>query len=1547
MSKFGYDGSATDYISPCNVIRGGVFNFSGGSYQKADKISVYGRFYAYNTTFGMNVSVNVKCAIYRKLDNSLVAETEERSLCQLSFAWTDFEFSEPPNLINGEDYILVVWSSLPSDSTDYSRIGYASNGTGRYQEKTYDSFPDPLSASSDTNKYCIYCEYSPIDWLSGWTYRKRHTINSASGAGTGYQVRIKAHYNSSEWANSEKSGFKGLTINTERALYEDGEIILPYQASDGNIRVKVYDAKTFQELHDYLVGTDALSDDYHGTPAIIKFGNYYVLCYGEHDAYGTLKIAYSTDLENWTIYDFPLSGDFTYPQLFVWKDGNLYLLIRYASPTSHDIWRLYKCTDVTNSSSWSLVNTIVDEGSDYRPYVISRVVYDETRLILTWGRYNFNTEQYENYLMCAYTDDLSTWYDADGNSVSLPLNYSKCHLTTLSDKVAYARAENYGNKIWILVRWRDLANNLLIEKTIGGSLSTYDFGIEGKGGELFYHPNEGFLRLYVNFKDSGEWKVRRYKFKNGTLTVEQTYSTTGTRIDAIRLIYPLVDSVIVPFHQNSGNSNDNTILICRPVDWDEDVYLNSHCRTDFGDVRFTKSDGTTLIDYWMEKKVDSDYAIFWVEIPYDLTNTNASIYIYYGKSDATYTNPQQHGEDTFLFFDDFENQTKFNEGTLSISYSQTNVKHGSYSLKAEGGENYKRKTIDQNSSRNRAFETWIMPLSSSVTSLAGIMIAAQTTEKNGYQALLDQRNGTDSSSPEQLRKDYSTENILETGNYNITTNTWYFLRTIWLNNGTIKMELYNENETLLKSISASDSTYTDGHYGICAYQNAIFDVYRVRKYVSPEPSHDIWGSEEIGGIFTILEFLNDTKKSIKEILSLAYKISTLLHRKIILIGNLLKYLSIEIHFSYFLKLLLNKLFSFSYISRSLKTQILTILQKVKEQISLTNIFSNNIKKFLSKSFSIIFIIKAFRVIIFSSIYSLFQRIYSLLISTNNIKEFLSNIFSLSYILKSSRYKIITLRFFIKKLVYRIFNILYLVKEFLLKMIVLISILRELKRTFLMVYFKISRYAHKIFRLIFSLTGKVFKTIVFENNLLLFLHIYLVSLNSVFQRIFKNITFLFNNLAFRFKDIYIANDIQAFISSILDFFYKLRILSSKILSINWKIRALVGNSISLLSSISGLVHKELLNIYKLFSLRTKELFLVSNIKNLVRRNLSIVNNILYRIYSSLTTYSDIKNLIISSIETISSIKKLVSKIIISIYSNIGRIFKILNINYTSGLFIEVLMNMSYFLVTRVKKIFSLINNVLSYISKSISSIFKIRELRERLLVFFNSIINLVRKTILVSYISKNIIYSLTILSYALDKFLTRIFVLLYNLSTTQFISKIHSTSYNLSGLLERLFLINYRIREFVFAILRIINSIKIFIRKKILSKYLTKQYVIIFKVLKYNIQKFINRVFKILYNNLKYLPSIFKIVYLIPKAVVLIFSIVNNIIKRISIICSTLYSVGFLKIYNILSLKFGVIRKLIILTLKLKQILPRFKLSTLQKTLKVKLDTLKYRIKEIL
>jgi len=97
------------------------------------------------------------------------------------------------------------------------------------------------------------------------------------------------------------------------------------------------------------------------------------------------------------------------------------------------------------------------------------------------------------------------------------------------------------------------------------------------------------------------------------------------------------------------------------TDSGKDVYLGTKCRSDFGDIRFTKADRETLMDYWMESKTDSE-AVFWVEVSEDLSS-DKSLYIYYDPSiDRSTTS---NGPATFLFFDHFNNLDHWTDVALS------------------------------------------------------------------------------------------------------------------------------------------------------------------------------------------------------------------------------------------------------------------------------------------------------------------------------------------------------------------------------------------------------------------------------------------------------------------------------------------------------------------------------------------------------------------------------------------------------------------------------------------------------------------------------------------------------------------------------------------------------------------------------------------------------------------------------------------------------------------------------------------------------------------
>ncbi|VVB90381.1 Uncharacterised protein [uncultured archaeon] len=81
------------------------------------------------------------------------------------------------------------------------------------------------------------------------------------------------------------------------------------------------------------------------------------------------------------------------------------------------------------------------------------------------------------------------------------------------------------------------------------------------------------------------------------------------------------------------------------------VYLGGNASSDFRDIRFTKSDGTTLLNYWIESYTPGVSAVVWVKVDSIPASPNtATIYLYYNNAAATTISS---GTNTFEFFDDF------------------------------------------------------------------------------------------------------------------------------------------------------------------------------------------------------------------------------------------------------------------------------------------------------------------------------------------------------------------------------------------------------------------------------------------------------------------------------------------------------------------------------------------------------------------------------------------------------------------------------------------------------------------------------------------------------------------------------------------------------------------------------------------------------------------------------------------------------------------------------------------------------------------------------
>jgi len=326
------------------------------------------------------------------------------------------------------------------------------------------------------------------------------------------------------------------------------------------------------------------------------------------------------------------------------------------------------------------------------------------------------------------------------------------------------------------------------------------------------------------------------------------------------------------------------------TDSGENVYLAGKSRADFGDVRFADNDGVTLLDYWIESKVNGDHAIFWVKVIDDLSTVNRTIYIYYGNPNAT---SESNVTATFIRVIDgaqpvvgswhldegtgttaHDTSGKANHGTLLPSGSPPTWVDGKFkkALSFDGVEDYVDVT-DFSFGGEVTVCGWVYP-----------------TAHQHWHRLLDFGNGPASDNLVISASEGTTGKpvfgvyIGGTG-YDaispdpISLNTWHYLvgvlgggRLKLYVNGVLKVDMVGPpglntltrvNNWIGRSNWAGDAFFKGLIDEVCVYNRAlteaeISDLYHnhgytttaypgrvlIRKFVSPEPTHGAWGGVE-------------------------------------------------------------------------------------------------------------------------------------------------------------------------------------------------------------------------------------------------------------------------------------------------------------------------------------------------------------------------------------------------------------------------------------------------------------------------------------------------------------------------------------------------------------------------------------------------------------------------------------------------------------------------------------------------------------------------------
>lgn len=262
------------------------------------------------------------------------------------------------------------------------------------------------------------------------------------------------------------------------------------------------------------------------------------------------------------------------------------------------------------------------------------------------------------------------------------------------------------------------------------------------------------------------------------------------------------------------------------------VDCGGKCLSTFNDIRFTASDGTTVLNHWIEfitGSTPNQLATIWIK--FNTIGTGATtFYMYYGNVSAPAVSD---GVNTFLFFDDFElnNLSRWTTAQAQWSTQSTVKKYGTYAAYGDSAATNRILSKTITLSDRFIIHGWLRP--SLTTNYCGYLLVTQNAAlkypftfgglTSGHIEYFD---GTYHDFSPVLT--FLGGTWYEVDIYCDVPNNSFFLKYngIVTNPVTTVLNTYDvSNVQLYLSATVNKDFYADNFY--------------IRKYVDPEP---VWGS---------------------------------------------------------------------------------------------------------------------------------------------------------------------------------------------------------------------------------------------------------------------------------------------------------------------------------------------------------------------------------------------------------------------------------------------------------------------------------------------------------------------------------------------------------------------------------------------------------------------------------------------------------------------------------------------------------------------------------
>lgn len=432
-------------------------------------------------------------------------------------------------------------------------------------------------------------------WLTGWKYRKSITLSRTSGAITNYPMKLLLGESSGSTGESVDCGGLCLSnFNDIRFTNSDGYTLLNYW-------IESISGTTPNQLATIWIKFDSI-----GTT-----NTTFYMYYGKSDA-----TSVSNNSNMFIFYDDFERGNNGDAVGGLWRGDNTVATIS----TDHAFIGNRSAKLASNSTDWSInINIPFTTNSD--GYAVSIKFWKENAASFDlWIENNPKAIQ----VGCKATEDIY---------VSSVLDSTKNCLADQWDEIEVKNIRWSSSKYDLYYTGGQLAKSdcATVSDTGVDIIALYDRA-SGAGNETYF--DNIIIRNYVSPEPSwGTWSPMDSEWLSGW---KYRKSITLSRASGAVNNYQM--KLLVG--ETSGAAGEN-------------VDCAGLCLSNFNDIRFTNSNGTTLLDYWIESITGvspNQLATIWIE--FDTIGVDATtFYMYYGNSSAT---SLSNGINTFPLFDNFD-----------------------------------------------------------------------------------------------------------------------------------------------------------------------------------------------------------------------------------------------------------------------------------------------------------------------------------------------------------------------------------------------------------------------------------------------------------------------------------------------------------------------------------------------------------------------------------------------------------------------------------------------------------------------------------------------------------------------------------------------------------------------------------------------------------------------------------------------------------------------------------------------------------------------------